>query len=59
MKFMVTCLVCGCVIWVRGTEEPDTNAVILSDSDSAWDEGCEHLNDGACLYELGESEVIE
>ena len=46
MKYEVQCLVCPASIWVRGSYEPDTNATVLNDDDSAWEEGCEHITAG-------------
>lgn len=46
MKYEVRCQVCQTSIWVRGIYEDDTNATVLNDDDSGWEEGCEHITAG-------------
>lgn len=56
MRFCVTCDKCGEHIWVRGSDDPDTNSVDLNENDSAWDEACEHIKNGG-PYTIGDSEA--
>lgn len=45
MNFLLVCdskdHFCGGEIWIRGHDEPDTNAVVLDDNDS-----CAHIQAG-------------
>lgn len=55
MKFKLKCNVCDCEIWVLGEDEPEVNAVSLSDHDTAWDDACIHIENGD--YEITDSEI--
>ena len=56
MRYAVKCATCGTIVWVRGSFEPDTNALELSDRDSAWADQCQHLKDGG-EFDIVDSEV--
>jgi hypothetical protein len=55
MKYKVQCQTCPTSIWVRGVYEPDTNATVLNDDDSGWEEGCAHIAAGD--YDITGEEV--
>jgi hypothetical protein len=61
MRFKITCTQCGAVIYVRGHDEPDVNAVVLDENDPAWADDtddtdtCIHLRTGGD-YIIGEAE---
>ena len=61
MNFLLICdskdHFCGGEIWIRGHEEPDTNAVVLDDNDSRWELACAHIQSGD--YYIKSSEVEE
>ena len=46
MKYLVQCQACDCSVRVRGSYEFDTNATVLNDDDSGWEEACEHITAG-------------
>lgn len=59
MRFEVKCTdkACGLVVWIRGSYDPETNAVELDDEDDRWAEACAHIAVGD--YEIGDSEAEE
>lgn len=57
MRYKLLCSKgCGTSVWVRGTHEPDTNAVEL-DSNDPLKEACEHIIHGD--YEIVHEEAEE
>jgi hypothetical protein len=58
MNYEIICTICGHGFWTRGTEEYDTSALVLDDSDP-WPDACEHLRNGEDTYRIGNSEPID
>jgi hypothetical protein len=58
MNYEIICTICGNTFWTRGTEEQDTNALVLDDNDP-WPDACEHLRNGEDNYRIGRSEYID
>lgn len=56
MKYLIQCHKCECFVWIRGGYEPDTNATVLADNDSRWDEACEHIYAGE--YDILDEEPL-
>lgn len=56
MRYKLKCRVCGQCIWIRGHDEPNVNALVLDDNDPNWNDGCEHINDGNCEYDVVDQE---
>ena len=56
MNFLLRCIHpgCGATVWARGHEEPDVNAVVISDDDPMAD-ACDHIRGGD--YEIIDSET--
>ena len=46
MRYQVNCPTCKECIWVHGVYEPDTNATVLDENDSEWDNACDHIKAG-------------
>jgi hypothetical protein len=55
VNYEIICCQCGHAFWTRGTEEEDTNALVLDESDP-WDDACEHVKAGGD-YRIGRSEA--
>lgn len=46
MVYQCVCVVCKAFVWVRGSVEEDTNCLNLCETDSAWQDACEHIKAG-------------
>ena len=55
MKYKVRCPVCREEIWVRGSYDPDTNALELDDNDRNWNDACEHIRETS-VYDVVDAE---
>lgn len=56
MNCEIRCLVCGATGWVRGSDEPDTNAFYVNENDSRIDDICTHISNGQAYEGTGKVE---
>jgi hypothetical protein len=57
VRYEVKCTYPGCssVVWIRGSDDRETNAIELNENDDNWAEACEHIQAGN--YEIDNVEA--